>query len=53
MCEEDGFVLRLMNLKGFREIELNYALKFTEKGLLDKILGSVIVGVAIDKALVL
>ena len=51
--EEDCFVLGLMNLGGFWEVELNHALKFTEKGLLDEVLGSVVVGVAINKAFVL
>jgi len=36
-----------------REVELNRALKFTEKGLQDKVLGSVIVGVAINETFVL
>ena len=53
MREEDCFVLGLMNLGGFWEVELNHALKFTEKGLLDEVLGSVVVGVAINKAFVL
>lgn len=51
--EEDGFRLRVMNLGRFREVELNHALKFTEKGLLDEILGSVVVSVLINEAFIL
>ena len=53
MCEEDGFGLRMMNLGGFREVELNHTLKFTEKGLLDEIIGSIVVSVAINETFIL
>ena len=53
MCEEDGFVLRLMYLEGLWEVESNYALKFAKECLLDEILGFVIVGIAVNEALVL
>lgn len=53
MCEEDGFVLRLVDLAGFREVKLDHTLKFTEECLLDEILRSVVAGVAVDKAFIL
>ena len=53
MREEDGFLLVLVDLGGFGEVELNYTLKFTEIWLLDKDLRSVVVGVAVNKAFVL
>ena len=53
MCKEDNFVLRLMYLEGFREVKLNHTLKFPEKGLLDKILRFVVVGILVNKAFVL
>ena len=51
--EDDSFVLRLMYLRGLREIKVDNALKFTKKGLLDEILGVIIVGIAINEAFVL
>ena len=53
MCEEDGFVLRLVDLTGFREVKLDHTLKFTEECLLDEILRSVVAGVAVDKTFIL
>ena len=53
VCEEGGFVLKLMYLGGFREVELNHALKFSKKGLLDKILRFLVVGVAINEGFIL
>jgi len=50
--EEDSFVLRLMDLGGFGEVKLNHALKFTKEGLLDKILGSIIVGVTVNNTFI-
>jgi hypothetical protein len=51
--EEDSLVLRLMDLEGFREVELNHTLKLPEKGFLDEILRFVVASVAINKAFVL
>jgi hypothetical protein len=53
VCEEDGFILKLMDLEGFGEVELNHALKFAKKGLLDEILRLIVVGVAVDEAFIL
>lgn len=53
MCEEDSFVLRLMNLEGSREVKLNNALKFAKEGLVNEILGFVVVGVSIDETFIL
>ena len=53
MHEEDGFSLRMVNLGGFREVELNHMLEFAKKGLLDKILRSIVISVAINETFIL
>jgi len=45
--------LRLVNLEGLREVELNHALKLAEKCLLDEVLRFVVFGIAVDEAFVL
>ena len=51
--EEEGFILRLVYLWGFLEVESDNALKLAKEGLLDKILRLVIVSVVVNEALVL
>jgi hypothetical protein len=51
--EEESFVLRLVYIRGFREVESDDTLKLAEEGLLDEILRPVIVGIAVNEALVL
>ena len=53
VCKEDSFISRLVNFEGSREVELNHTLKLAEKGLMDRILGFVVVGIAVDEAFVL
>ena len=53
MRKEDSFILTLMYLKGLWKVELYHALKFTEERLLDQVLRSIIVGVAVNETFVL
>lgn len=51
--KEDGFILGEIYLGRFWEVESDHTLKFAEKGLLDEIFGTSIVGVAVNDAFIL
>jgi hypothetical protein len=53
MRKENSFFSSEMYFRGSWEVKPDNALKFTKEGLLDEILGSIVVSIAVNETLIL